>query len=139
MKKLIILLVSIVFILAACESAGDTAVVDTNANDTSVPAVSVEEPVVEADQDEWPEEIGEQVTITYAMWGDDAEVATLEDVIVSFNQEFPWINVEIIQVDRGEYETWMNTMAAANTLPDTAIMAEPMVIPWAERGALLPI
>ena len=79
------------------------------------------------------------VTITYAMWGDNAEVATLEGVIANFNQEFPWIIVEIIQVDRGEYETWMNTMAAAGTLPDTAIMAEPMVIPWAERGALLPI
>ena len=79
------------------------------------------------------------VTITYAMWGDDAEVATLETVIENFNQEFPWITVEIIQVDRGEYETWMNTMATAGTLPDTAIMAEPMVIPWAERGALLPI
>jgi multiple sugar transport system substrate-binding protein len=73
------------------------------------------------------------------MWGDDAEVATLEATIAKFNEDFPWITVEIIQVDRGEYETWMNTMAAANTLPDTAIMAEPMVIPWAQRGALLPI
>jgi len=80
-----------------------------------------------------------QVVISYAMWGDDSEYATLEAVIANFQEEFPWITVEIIQIDRGEYETWMNTMAAANDLPDTAIMSEAMVIPWAERGALLPI
>jgi len=99
----------------------------------ATPAVPGEAPVAGDIEDQEP------VTITYAMWGDDAEVATLEATIARFNEEFPWITVEIIQVDRGEYEVWMNTMAAAGTLPDTAIMAEPMVIGWAERGALLPI
>jgi len=110
--------------------------------DTTEPPADTPEPVdtpaPENGDDTPPNE--EQVTITYAMWGDENELRALEDVIVPrFMEEFPWINVEIIQVDRGEYETWMNTMAAAGTLPDTGIKAEPMIIPWAERGMLLPV
>ena len=126
----------LIFILAACGQTATPAVADTAQAGTAPAVVDATPP--DADEVAPPDD-GGQITISYAMWGDDAEVAVLEEVISNFNREFPWINVEIIQVDRGEYETWMNTMAAAGTLPDTAIMAEPMVIPWAERGALLPI
>ncbi|MCL2579015.1 MAG: extracellular solute-binding protein [Oscillospiraceae bacterium] len=128
LKALVSLCLVLLLVLAACGNGG-TAPAAPQAPATPTAGGEVPDPDT---LDQTP------VTITYAMWGDNAEVATLEEVIQNFNLEFPWITVEIIQVDRGEYETWMNTMAAAGTLPDTAIMAEPMVMPWAERGVLLP-
>lgn len=128
--KVVTMMTAAMMALAAC---GGGAVPVEQPVATPAPAVDATTPVVSDTEEQ------DVVTISYAMWGDDAEVATLEATIALFNEEFPWINVEIIQVDRGEYETWMNTMAAAGTLPDTAIMAESMVIPWAQRGALLPI
>jgi len=106
---------------------------------TPEPTPEPEEPpaIVMPDLEEVEDE--EAVTISYAHWGSDSEHEVLLATIERFQDEFPWITVEAIQIDRGEYETWMNTMAAAGTLPDTAIMAEPQVIGWAERGALLAI
>ena len=81
---------------------------------------------------------GDRVTVTYSMWGDVNELATLEKVIEKFEGEQDRIHVEAIQIDRGEYEAALNTMAVGGSLPDTAIMAEPQVISWAEQGMLLP-
>jgi len=119
----------LVSLFAAC-GGGDTTPAPATPAPADTPAPTATDPPV----------VDEPVTITYAMWGDDTEYRALVDVIVPlFNQDFPLINVEIIQVDRGEIETWLNTMAAAGTLPDTSIMPEPMVIPWAERGMLVPV
>jgi multiple sugar transport system substrate-binding protein len=128
---MIALCAAVLLVLAAC---GDTSVPAANNQQDQQGSPAQQIPAVVPDVTE-----GEEVVIKYAMWGDDAEVAELKATIERFNREFPWITVEIVQIDRGEYETWMNTMAASGTLPDTAIMAEPMVIPWAQRGALLPI
>ncbi|MCL2865837.1 MAG: extracellular solute-binding protein [Lachnospiraceae bacterium] len=142
-KKIFALLLSTVLVaslLMAC--AGDTA------NDTTTDTPAVEETPDDPPADDPPaddppaDDTGDQepVTITYSMWGDAEELRVLEEeVIPNFMSEFPWITVEAIQIDRGEYETWMNTMAAAGTLPDTGIMAESQVIPWAEQGMLLPV
>ena len=42
----------------------------------------------------------------------------------------------MIAVSRADYETKLNTMAAAKQLPDTCIMAEPMTIRYAAAGLL---
>ena len=76
------------------------------------------------------------VTITYAMWGDAAEVANVQSVIDVFHSEQDRIRVEIINIDRGEYVAALNTMAIAGNLPDSGIVVESMVIPWAEAGIL---
>ena len=76
------------------------------------------------------------VTITYAMWGDSNEVATVQGAIDQFESEQDRIRVEIIHIDRAEYEAAMNTRAVAGNLPDSGIVAEGMVIPWAEAGIL---
>ncbi|MCL1895593.1 MAG: sugar ABC transporter substrate-binding protein [Clostridiales bacterium] len=81
---------------------------------------------------------GDRVTVTYSMWGDTNELDTLLRVIEKFESEQDQIHVEAIQIDRGEYEAALNTMAVGGGLPDTAIMAEPQVISWAEQGMLLP-
>jgi len=137
---LVIALIMLAGLVACGNGGGETVAPPPDAPPEQSPSPSPSAPpAVPGDAPDPDAGDQEAVTITYAMWGDDAEVATLEATIAVFNEEFPWITVDIIQVDRGEYEVWMNTMAAAGTLPDTAIMAEPMVIGWAERGALLPI
>jgi len=109
----------------------DTATPDaTEAPATEAPTVTVPDP---DDLDQTP------VTISYAFWGDAEEYATVSANVARFMDEFPWITVELINMDRGDFEPWINTMAAAGTLPDTTMMPEPMVISWAEMGAILPI
>ena len=78
------------------------------------------------------------IEITYAMWGDADELATLNRVIEKYHSEQDRIRVKPLQIDRGEYEAWMTTQAIAQTLPDSAIMAEGQVMSWAEQGMLLP-
>ena len=147
MKKIFALILAAVMIfafVAACTD--DTPTVDPTpevAEETPEPSPEptptpedIDEGVVMPDLEEIDEDA---VTISYSHWGSDSEHEVLLGTIARFNEEFPWITVEAIQIDRGEYETWINTMAAAGTLPDTGIMAEPQVIGWAQQGALLPI
>ncbi|MCL2852940.1 MAG: extracellular solute-binding protein [Defluviitaleaceae bacterium] len=101
------------------------------------PAQPVDATVTQAQEQE-PPAGGERVNITYAMWGDASEVEQVRQVIQQFESEQDWISVEVINIDRGDFEATLNTMAIAGNLPDTAIMAEPMVLNWAERGMLLP-
>jgi len=142
-KRILVLAMAVLMLAGIAACAGNpqpaTTQQDEQSTPTPTPTPAPAPTVPGTAPDPTAVEDQQAVTITYAMWGDDAEVATLQATIAQFNEEFPWITVEIIQVDRGEYETWMSSMAVANTLPDTAIMAEPMVIGWAERGALLPI
>ena len=130
MKKsisILLVLILIVTMFVACNGEEPA-----TTPDPAPPAVVVP-PVVDPDDDQ------EEVTISYAFWGDVEEYEIVQANVNRFMEEFPWITIELINMDRGEYETWMNTQAAAGTLPDTAMMAESMVIPWAERGAVLPI
>ncbi len=77
-----------------------------------------------------------RVTITYSMWGDDEEVRVLQETIDKFESEQDKIHVEIVQIDRADYVSTLNTRAAGNNLPDTGIMAEDAVLMWAEQGML---
>ncbi|MDR1704069.1 MAG: sugar ABC transporter substrate-binding protein [Clostridiales bacterium] len=78
-----------------------------------------------------------RVTITYSMWGNDEELRILNETIDRFEAEQDRINVEAIQIDRAEYVGALNTFAAGDDLPDTAIMAEDAVLMWASQGMLL--
>jgi len=78
----------------------------------------------------------EPVTITFTMWGDAAEQEVTLAAIESFKEE-TGIIVEMLYVPHGEYVTKLNTMAAANELPDCGYMMEANTVEWANKGMLL--
>ena len=76
--------------------------------------------------------------ITYMAWYNttESEAADIQKTLDKFNASQEKIHVTMIAVSRADYETKLNTMAAAKQLPDTCIMAEPMTIRYAAAGLL---
>jgi len=76
--------------------------------------------------------------ITYMAWYNttQSEEADTQRVLDRFNASQSDIHVSLIMVSRPDYETKLNTMAAAKQLPDTCMMAEPMTIRYAAAGLL---
>lgn len=76
--------------------------------------------------------------ITYMAWYNttQSEAADIQKTLDKFNSSQDKIHVSLIAVSRADYETKLNTMAAAKQLPDTCMMAEPMTIRYAAAGLL---
>ncbi len=80
----------------------------------------------------------QKTEITYMAWYNttESEAADIQKTLDKFNASQDKINVKLVAVSRADYETKLNTMAAAKQLPDTALMAEPMAIRYAAAGLL---
>jgi len=80
----------------------------------------------------------QKIEITYMAWYNttESEAADTQKVLDKFNASQDKIHVTLISVSRADYETKLNTMAAAKQLPDTCMMAEPMAIRYAAAGVL---
>lgn len=79
-----------------------------------------------------------KIEITYMAWYNttESEAADIQKQLDKFNASQDKIHVTMIAVSRADYETKLNTMAAAKQLPDSCIMAEPMAIRYAAAGLL---
>jgi multiple sugar transport system substrate-binding protein len=82
---------------------------------------------------------GRRTTVTYMIWGAPSEAAATQETANVFNAEQDQIRVEVMQTPQETMVERLNTMAMARRLPDTAMMDERMVIPWARQGILLDI
>ena len=80
----------------------------------------------------------QKTEITYMAWYNttQSEAADIQKTLDKFNASQDNIHVSLISVSRADYETKLNTMAAAKQLPDTCMMAEPMTIRYAAAGLL---
>ena len=76
--------------------------------------------------------------ITYMAWYNttQSEAADIQKTLDKFNASQGNIHVNLLAVSRADYETKLNTMAAAKQLPDVCMMAEPMTIRYAAAGLL---
>jgi len=76
--------------------------------------------------------------INYMAWYNttESEAADIQKTLDKYNSSQDNVEVKLITVSRADYETKLNTMAAANQLPDCCMMAEPMAIRYAAAGIL---
>jgi multiple sugar transport system substrate-binding protein len=76
--------------------------------------------------------------ISYMAWYNttESEAADIQKTLDKYNASQNKVHVTLITVSRGDYETKLNTMAAAKQLPDCCMMAEPMTIRYAAAGLL---
>lgn len=75
--------------------------------------------------------------ISYLAWyNNETEIPSTQKVLDTFNGSQDKITVKLISVPYNDYDTKLNTMLSANTLPDTAMLREPLVTKWAKEGAL---
>ena len=79
------------------------------------------------------------VEITYSYWGTPDEAASVQAVADKFNSENPGIHVTVMAIPNEEYVAKLNTMAAADEMPDCGIMNESGVLDFASKGLLADI
>ncbi|MBP1756159.1 MAG: extracellular solute-binding protein family 1, partial [Firmicutes bacterium] len=137
-KKIISILLAVMLIgsmlLAGCSK---TDKVDTG-EDKSAATNSTTESKDEGKTEATTSDTGtnEKVNITYSMWGSAEEGANVQVVADKFNASQDKIQVEVVAIPWENYMTKLNTMAAANQLPDTGMMQEQGVIAYSAEGML---
>ena len=81
----------------------------------------------------------EKIKIGYSGWGTVEENKATQANVDRFNSSQDKVEVEYMLFPWEGYVTQLNTMAAANNLPDTATLLEQMVKPWAEQDMLVDV
>jgi multiple sugar transport system substrate-binding protein len=65
-----------------------------------------------------------------------SEADSTQGTLDTFNASQSAVEMSLVSADRKVYESSLNAMSDANTLPDTAMMTESQVINWALAGKL---
>ena len=105
--------------------------------DTGSEATTEETPAAEEESAEEPVAEGGDSTLTWAMWGSPAEIATHQAVADAFMDEHPEIKIEILSAPWGDYFTKVQTLWAsgdATQIPDVLFLTP--VLPYAAQGVL---
>lgn len=76
------------------------------------------------------------VELKFMYWGSNDEKQAMEKMIQSFNASHLNIRVKGEHVP-GDYTTKINTLMAANQLPDIAYLGDSLTMKWASEGRLL--
>ena len=135
-RKILVILLCALMILgvAGCGATG------TQGGAPSQSTASSQEATPASTQEATPaQSSGEKVNITYACWGTIEENKAVQDALDKFNASQDKTKVELKLIPWEGYVASLNTMAAANNLPDTANMQEPMVMDWVKQGMLADI
>lgn len=90
------------------------------------------------DAEEEMEESGEQVTLQLWMQQDNRLTAAMQDVVASFEEAHPNIDVQLDSFPFAEYHQKVSTAFAGGEAPDVFWM-DVRVASFAEQGALLPL
>jgi len=122
--RLLVLVILASLMLAACGGA-------------ATPTPAQEAPAAPEGAEEAPAVSGEQVEITYMMWGAPEELAVWQKVVDDFQAANPNIKVNVDVSDWDSYWTKLNTLIAGGTPPDVFAMDAPLYLDWQSRGALL--
>ena len=80
---------------------------------------------------------GPEVTITYAIWGDPAELKSQQAVVDSFHAANPKITVDVSVSDWDAYWDKVQTGIAGGAAPDVFAMDGPLFPDYQSRGVLL--
>ena len=137
-KKVISTMLSLamVFSLAAC---GKSQTGNTETSTTEPAAETTTETDAETTEADAGSESGDEIHISYSYWGTPDEAASVQEVADKYHEENPGVVVDIVCIPNEEYVTKLNTMAAANELPDCGIMNEAGVLDFGSKGLLADI
>ncbi|MCL2209222.1 MAG: sugar ABC transporter substrate-binding protein [Treponema sp.] len=78
----------------------------------------------------------ERIQITYSFWGTPDEAKEVQTVADRFNRQQDRIQVTVRQIPRDTYEATLTTMAVSGTMPDCGILAEGVILQFANDGLL---
>lgn len=81
----------------------------------------------------------EKVTIKYWRHDNDAEVKALNQLIASFQKQYPNITVKMEIIPYGDYETKIRTALAGGSAPDIMGVDGPFIASYAHQEAIIPL
>src|SRR5690554_4761764 len=79
----------------------------------------------------------DKIVIKYAFWGTPEQLRGTEEMIASFAQENPSIEVEVEVAAWGEYWTKLQVQTAGGVAPDVFLINAPSFVDYMRRGMLL--
>lgn len=126
----LVLLLAAGLILVGCGGAAEEPTQQADAT-TTVQEEAVEEPAEEP-------AAGEQVTLRFWMQQDNRLLAAMQDLIASFEEAHPNIDVQLDSFPFAEYHQKISTAFAGGDAPDVFWM-DVRTASFAEQGALLPL
>lgn len=77
-----------------------------------------------------------QETISFMGWGSPQEVAVFEEMISQFEDAYPGVTVDYINVPAPDFNAKLQTMIAGQQTPDVFYLAPENVMPFASSGIL---
>ena len=124
---IVLCVVMLAAMLSACGGAKEsTASTQASVSGTAAAASTAEKTTAPA----------EKVKVTYSCWGTIEENKSTQDTMDKFNTSQDKITAELTLIPWESYVAQLNTLAAANNLPDSANLKEEMVKPWAAQNML---
>ena len=82
-------------------------------------------------------ESGDKKVVSFYSWSENAEQDFDKAVIAQYEKENPDIDIQEVFVPYTEYLSKMNTMAAADSMPDVFKLPEGSVLEWGSKDAVL--
>lgn len=82
-------------------------------------------------------ESGDKKVVSFYSWSENAEQDFDKAVIAQYEKENPDVDVQEVFVPYAEYLSKMNTMAAADSMPDVFKLPEGSVLEWGSKDAVL--
>lgn len=76
----------------------------------------------------------EKITLTMYSWWADAEQAMGDALIAAYEESHPNVDIEVTYVAEAEYLSKINTLVAAESLPDVYYLNEYLVNDWGNAG-----
>jgi multiple sugar transport system substrate-binding protein len=119
MRRYLAAIASLVVMVAACAPAGSPA---PSPSEGAPPAVSATPP--------------ETVTLRFMTWENEQGAKEMGKMIAAFEASHPNIKIKAEHVPT-DYATKINTLMAANDLPDIAYLLEETALKWGAEGRLL--
>lgn len=80
---------------------------------------------------------GEKQEVTFYSWAADAEQEFEKAIVAQYEEEHPDVDIVENYIPYAEYLSKINTMVAADSLPDIFKLPEGNVFEWGEKGQLL--
>ena len=145
---LIALLLVMTLALVACGGAQEGEEPPDTDGTTTDPGETEEEPAPDTGEEEEPageeegqegeQETGEQVTVRLWMQQDNRLVNAMQEIVASFEEAHPEIDVQLDSYPFAEYHQKVSTAFAGGDAPDVFWM-DVRIASFAEQGALMPL
>lgn len=117
-------LLALILLVSACSPAAAPQPAPATVKDTSTQTAA-------------PAKSGENVALTFSVWGDPEELVILQELANDFGKENPNIKITVTVADWTTYWDKLQTQLAAGTPPDVFAMDAPLYPDYQSRGVIL--